>query len=47
MKATVERQDGEPFLFEMDGEVMEDPVSRLELEVRPGILPVLVGQEGP
>jgi diacylglycerol kinase (ATP) len=47
MKATVERQDGEPFLFEMDGEVMEDPVSRLELEVCPGIPPVLVGQVGP
>lgn len=46
MKATVERQDENPFFFEMDGEGMEKPVTRLELEVRPSILPVLVAEAG-
>ncbi len=40
--ATVRRSDEEPFFFEMDGEGMPDPVKSLELEVCPGILPVLV-----
>lgn len=46
MKATVARQDGDPFFFEMDGERMQKPVTRLELEVWPSILPVLVAEAG-
>jgi diacylglycerol kinase (ATP) len=42
MTATVRRSDEKPFFFEMDGETMPDPVTGLELEVCPGILPVLV-----
>ena len=42
MAATVRRSDQEPFFFEMDGERMPDSVTSLELEVCPGILPVLV-----
>ncbi|MCJ7627142.1 MAG: diacylglycerol kinase family lipid kinase [Longimicrobiales bacterium] len=40
--ATVRRSDETPFFFEMDGERMPDPVTRLEIGVCPGILPVLV-----
>ena len=40
--AEINRSDGEPFFFEMDGECMPDPVTSLKLEVRPGALPVVV-----
>jgi len=39
--ATVERPDGSPFYFELDGERMPDPVTKLEIEVCPGRLKVL------
>jgi diacylglycerol kinase (ATP) len=39
--ATVERPDGSPFFFELDGERMPDPVTKLEIEVCPGRLNVL------
>jgi YegS/Rv2252/BmrU family lipid kinase len=42
VNATVQRSDGKPFFFEMDGERMPEPVKSLELEVCPGILPVVV-----
>jgi len=42
MTATVQRSDEEPFFFEMDGERMPDPVTRLDLEVCSGLMPVLV-----
>jgi diacylglycerol kinase (ATP) len=43
--ARIERQDGEPFFFEMDGENMPEPASALEIEVCPGMLPVLVPEQ--
>ena len=46
-RATIERSDGEPFFFEMDGEGMPDPVNRLELEVCPALFPVLVPRRDP
>ncbi len=39
--AVIERSDGEPFFFEMDGECMPCPESRLEIDVCPGRLTVL------
>ena len=39
--ATVERPDQSPFSFELDGERMPDPVTKLEIEVCPGRLKVL------
>ena len=46
-KATVQRSDNEPFFFEVDGEGMPFPVTNLEIEVRPGVLPVLVPRRNP
>jgi YegS/Rv2252/BmrU family lipid kinase len=46
-RAVIERSDGKPFFFEMDGEGMPDPVDRLELEVCPELLPVLVPRRDP
>jgi YegS/Rv2252/BmrU family lipid kinase len=46
-RVTVEQSDEGPFFFEMDGEVMPDPVDRLEVEVCPRILPVLVPGRSP
>lgn len=40
--AVMERTDGEPLFFEMDGERMPDPVSRMTVEVCPSVLPVLL-----
>jgi len=39
--ATVERPDRTPFFFELDGERMPEPVTKLEIEVCPGRLKVL------
>jgi diacylglycerol kinase (ATP) len=44
--ATFQRSDEEPFYFEMDGEVMANPVASLEFEVSPGALPVMVARPG-
>lgn len=41
-KATVRRTDGEPFLFEMDGELTEAQAEELSVEACPGLLPVMV-----
>ncbi len=41
-RGTIERSDGEPFHFELDGERMPDATSRLEIDVLPGALPVAV-----
>ncbi len=41
----IERLDGEPFFFEMDGECIPDPESSLAIDVCPGMLPVLVSGE--
>ncbi|MFC1575721.1 diacylglycerol/lipid kinase family protein [Gemmatimonadota bacterium] len=41
-KGLLERTDGEPFFFELDGERMPQAVTRLEMEVCPRRLPVLV-----
>jgi diacylglycerol kinase (ATP) len=40
--AVMERVDGGPLFFEMDGERMPDPVSRMTVEVCPAVLPVLL-----
>ena len=45
-QATVVRSDDEAFFFEMDGEVMSEPVTVLELSVVPGLLPVRVPRGG-
>lgn len=42
VSARFARTDGEPLFFELDGEVMPDPITELEAEVRPGMLPVIV-----
>jgi len=42
VRAKVERSDGGAFIFEMDGDRMPDPVRRLEIDVCPGVLPVLL-----
>jgi diacylglycerol kinase (ATP) len=42
VSAVLERPDGRPFFFEMDGERMSDPVSRMTVDVRPAALPVLL-----
>jgi diacylglycerol kinase (ATP) len=42
---TIERSDKVPFFFEMDGENVPDPVTRLEVVVHPGLLQVLVPGE--
>jgi diacylglycerol kinase (ATP) len=42
VSAVLEREGGEPFYFEMDGERMPDPVTRMTVEVRPAVLPVLL-----
>ena len=39
--ATVARPDGTPFYFELDGERMPDPVTRLDIEVSPARLKVV------
>lgn len=44
--ATVESPTGEPFPFELDGELADAPVSRLQVELLPGRLPVLVPGRG-
>jgi diacylglycerol kinase (ATP) len=41
-EARISRPDGEPFFFELDGELMPGPVTRLEIEVRPEALPVIL-----
>ncbi len=45
-RATVDRSDGEPFYFELDGERMAEAVSRLEIDVCPNQLPVLLPRRG-
>jgi diacylglycerol kinase (ATP) len=40
--ARFSRTDGEPFFFEVDGELMVDPVTELEVVVRAQALPVVV-----
>jgi YegS/Rv2252/BmrU family lipid kinase len=40
--ATIARSDGEAFFFEMDGELMDEPVTSLDFRVVPGLLPVRV-----
>jgi len=42
LAAELKRSDGEAFFFEMDGETMPDPVTRLEFEVCPKLLRVVV-----
>jgi diacylglycerol kinase (ATP) len=42
VSARIERSDGGPFFFEMDGEGMPDPVDALEIETCAGRLPVMV-----
>jgi YegS/Rv2252/BmrU family lipid kinase len=44
--AAIERPDGCPFFFELDGERMPDPVRKLEIEVCPGRLLVLRPEPG-
>ena len=39
---SVERDDGEPFPFQLDGDLVPMPTRRLEAGIRPGALPVLV-----
>lgn len=47
-RARIERTDGRPLDFELDGEVMEEPANCLEVEIEPARLPVLVPRgEGP
>jgi diacylglycerol kinase (ATP) len=41
-RARFSRSDGGPFFFELDGELMPSPVTELDVEVRPGALPVIV-----
>ncbi|MGD2122125.1 MAG: diacylglycerol kinase family lipid kinase [Gemmatimonadota bacterium] len=41
-EAVIERSDGEPFFFEMDGECMPEPEPSLEIDVCSSKLPVLV-----
>jgi YegS/Rv2252/BmrU family lipid kinase len=41
-RAVIERSDGEPFFFELDGECMPEPEQSLEIDVCRGKLPVLV-----
>ncbi|MGW8267686.1 MAG: diacylglycerol/lipid kinase family protein [Longimicrobiales bacterium] len=41
-EARFSRTDGEPFFFELDGELMPDPVTALEIEVWPEALPVVL-----
>jgi len=43
----MERADGRPLDFELDGEVMEERVPWIEVGVEPGRLPVLVSPDGP
>jgi diacylglycerol kinase (ATP) len=45
--AVMERTDGGPLFFEMDGERMPDPVSRMTVEVCPSVLPVLLPRRAP
>ena len=40
--ARFSRSDGEPFFFELDGELMANPVTELEVGVRAQALPVVV-----
>jgi len=40
--AVMERPDGGPLFFEMDGETIPDPVSKMIIEVCPSLLPVLL-----
>lgn len=42
----LERTDGLPLCFEHDGELVADPGSRVTLEARPGLLPVLSANGG-
>lgn len=44
--ARIERTDGRPLEFELDGELMEVPARWLEVGVEPGRLPVLVPGRG-
>jgi diacylglycerol kinase family enzyme len=45
-RGRLERPDGEPFFFELDGERMPDPVRALEIDVLPGRLPILLPPRG-
>lgn len=42
----IDHPDGDSFWFQLDGELMEDPVTWIEVEVVPGCLPVLVPSVG-
>ncbi len=46
-KGRLERVDGQPFFFEMDGELMPDPVTALDMEAQPARLPVLLPRRVP
>ncbi|MFW6200864.1 MAG: diacylglycerol/lipid kinase family protein, partial [Gemmatimonadota bacterium] len=41
-RGRIERSTGQPFWFQLDGELMAEPVPSIEIEVMPGALPVLV-----
>lgn len=45
-RMTLERTDGEPFPFQLDGDLVPRPARRVEAEIRPGALPVLVADAG-
>ncbi len=45
-RARFSRADGEPFYFELDGELMPEPVVTLEFEVCPNVIPVLLSGRG-
>lgn len=41
-QVAIERSDGEPFPFQLDGDLVPRPSRRVEAEIRPGALPVLM-----
>ncbi len=45
-RAVVRRPGGDPFHFEVDGELVAEPVRELQVEVIPGALPVMVPDRG-
>lgn len=44
-RARVERDDGEPLSFQLDGELIESSARWIEIHVEPSLLPVLVPEE--
>lgn len=45
-RIVLERADGEPYPFQLDGDLVPHPTRRVEAEIRPGALPVLVADTG-